>query len=399
MNRDDLHGVAGFRFAAGAAGLKKSGRLDMALIVADKPAVCAGVFTTNKVVAAPVQISAPRVRRGRCQAVLVNSGNANACTGEQGRQDALRCGVLAARALNIDEELVAVSSTGVIGAPLAMAKFEEQVPKLAAQLGEDHADEVAVAIMTTDSFAKRYAVTGEIDGRPFRLLGVAKGAGMIHPNMATMLAFVMTDAELEPAYADRALRTAVDRSFNCITVDRDTSTNDMVLLLASGVAGNAPIAAGSKADEAFQTLLDEVLLELAKMIVRDGEGATKLVRVEVTGAASDAEARQAACSVATSSLVKTAFFGQDANWGRIIAAVGYSGAQVDPEKVDIRFGEIPVVKDGLGTGKELEAKATEILKTPEFTVTVDLKLGSGRAYYYTSDLTYDYVKINADYRS
>ncbi len=399
MNRDDLHGVAGFRFAAGAAGLKKSGRLDMALIVADKPAVCAGVFTTNKVVAAPVQISAPRVRQGRCQAVLVNSGNANACTGEQGRQDALRCGVLAARALNINEELVAVSSTGVIGAPLAMAKFEEQVPKLAAQLGEDHADEVAVAIMTTDSFAKRYAVTGEIDGRPFRLLGVAKGAGMIHPNMATMLAFVMTDAELEPAYADRALRTAVDRSFNCITVDRDTSTNDMVLLLASGVAGNAPIAAGSQADEAFQTLLDEVLLELAKMIVRDGEGATKLVRVEVTGAASDAEARQAACSVATSSLVKTAFFGQDANWGRIIAAVGYSGAQVDPETVDIRFGEIPVVKDGLGTGKELEAKATEILKTPEFTVTVDLRLGSGRAYYYTSDLTYDYVKINADYRS
>ncbi|MDX9710143.1 MAG: bifunctional glutamate N-acetyltransferase/amino-acid acetyltransferase ArgJ [Trichloromonas sp.] len=399
MNRVDLHGVAGFRFAAGATGLKKSGRLDMALIVADKPAVCAGVFTTNKVVAAPVQISAPRIRQGRCQAILVNSGNANACTGEQGRQDALRCGALAASALGIDEDLVAVSSTGVIGAPLVMAKFEEAVPKLAAGLREDHADEVAAAIMTTDSFAKRYAVTGEVDGRPYRILGVAKGAGMIHPNMATMLAFVMTDAELDGPFVDAALRASVDRSFNCITVDRDTSTNDMVLLLAGGAAGNAPLAAGTKAAEAFQALLDEVLLELAKMIVRDGEGATKLVRIEVTGAASDAEARQAACSVATSSLVKTAFFGQDANWGRIIAAVGYSGAQVDPERIDIRFGEVPVVKDGLGTGKELEARATEVLKTPEFTVFIDLKQGSGRAYYYTSDLTCDYVKINADYRS
>ena len=399
MNRVDLHGVAGFRFAAGAAGLKKSGRLDLALIVADKPALCAGVFTTNKVVAAPVQICAPRIRQGRCQAILVNSGNANACTGEQGRQDALRCGAIAAAALGIDEELVAVSSTGVIGAPLPMAKFEEAVPKLAAQLQKDHADEVAAAIMTTDSFAKRYVVTGEVDGRPYRILGVAKGAGMIHPNMATMLAFILTDAELETGFVDTALRQSVDGSFNCITVDRDTSTNDMVLLLASGAAGNAPIAAGSKAAGEFQSLLDEVLLELAKMIVRDGEGATKLVRIEVTGAASDAEARQAACSVATSSLVKTAFFGQDANWGRIIAAVGYSGAQVDPEKVDIRFGEVPVVKDGLGTGKELEAKATEVLKTPEFTVFIDLKQGSGRAYYYTSDLTYDYVKINADYRS
>jgi glutamate N-acetyltransferase/amino-acid N-acetyltransferase len=222
---------------------------------------------------------------------------------------------------------------------------------------------------------------------------------MIHPNMATMLAFVMTDAELDGAFADAALRGAVDGSFNRITVDRDTSTNDMVLLLANGAAGNPAIGVGSKAAADFQALLDEVLLELAKMIVRDGEGATKLVRIEVTGAVSDAEARQAACSVATSNLVKTAFFGQDANWGRIIAAVGYSGAQVDPERVDIRFGEVVVVRDGLGTGKELEAKATEVLKTPEFTVTVDLKQGSGQSYYYTSDLTYDYVKINADYRS
>jgi len=399
MNRDDILGVPGFRFAACSAGLKKSGRPDLALIVSDVPARCAGVFTTNKVVAAPVQISLPRVRKGLCQAVLVNSGNANACTGEQGRRDTLRCGALAAAALGIDEELVTVSSTGVIGVPLAMDKFEQHVPPLAGRLQADSVDQVSAAIMTTDSFPKRYAVTGEVDGRSYRILGVAKGAGMIHPNMATMLAFVMTDAELDGAFADHALRSGTDRSFNSITVDRDTSTNDMVLLLANGAAGNPAITAGSEAGRQFQGLLDEVLLELAKMIVRDGEGATKLVRILVQGAVSDAEARLAACSVATSSLVKTAFFGQDANWGRIIAAVGYSGAQVDPERVDIHFGDVLVVKDGLGTGKELEAKATEVLKTPEFTVTVDLHLGGGQAHYYTSDLTYDYVKINADYRS
>ncbi|OHB33984.1 MAG: bifunctional ornithine acetyltransferase/N-acetylglutamate synthase [Desulfuromonadaceae bacterium GWC2_58_13] len=399
MDNETIKGVPGFRFVACSAGLKKSGRPDLALIFSDVPARCAGVFTTNKVVAAPVQITLPRVRKGRCQAILVNSGNANACTGEQGRRDALRCGALAASALGIDEDLVAVSSTGVIGAPLAMDKFEQHVPPLAGQLRPDAIDEVSAAIMTTDSFPKRYAVTGEVDGRPYRILGVAKGAGMIHPNMATMLAFVLTDVELDGVFADQVLRLGVDRSFNSITVDRDTSTNDMVLLLANGVAGNAEITVGSDAGRQFQSLLDEVLLELAKMIVRDGEGATKLVRILVQGAASDAEARLAACSVATSSLVKTAFFGQDANWGRIIAAVGYSGAQVDPERVDIRFGDVLVVRDGLGTGKELEAKATQVLKTPEFTVTVDLHLGEGQAHYYTSDLTYDYVKINADYRS
>ncbi|WP_432823454.1 bifunctional glutamate N-acetyltransferase/amino-acid acetyltransferase ArgJ [Trichloromonas sp.] len=399
MNNEEIKGVPGFRFAACSAGLKKSGRPDLALIVSDVPARCAGVFTTNKVVAAPVQITLPRVRNGRCQAILVNSGNANACTGEQGRRDSLRSGALAAAALGIDEELVAVSSTGVIGVPLAMDKFEQHVAPLAGQLQPDCADLVTAAIMTTDSFAKRYAVTGEVAGRPYRILGVAKGAGMIHPNMATMLAFVMTDADLDGVFADSALRSGADRSFNSITVDRDTSTNDMVLLLANGVAGNPPIVADSAAGRQFQALLDEVLLELAKMIVRDGEGATKLVRILVQGAASDAEAKLAACSVATSNLVKTAFFGQDANWGRIIAAVGYSGAQVDPERVGICFGDVPVVENGLGTGKELEARATEVLKTPEFTVTVDLHLGQGQAHYYTSDLTYDYVKINADYRS
>ncbi len=399
MTKSDIQGVAGFSFAACSAGIKKSGKPDLALIVSETPARCAGVFTTNKVVAAPVLLSAPRIRKGQCQAILVNSGNANACTGAQGMQDALRCGALAGEALGIAEDLVAVSSTGVIGAPLPVARFEAAMAPLAGKLAENCIDVVAQAIMTTDSFAKVSGAAGEAGGKPYTILGVAKGAGMIHPNMATMLGFVMTDAELEPAFIDAALRGAVDRSFNSITVDRDTSTNDMVLLLANGKAGNPAIAVGSPEAQQFCERLDAVLLDLAKMIVRDGEGATKLVRIHVCGAKDDAEAKQAACSVATSNLVKTAFFGEDANWGRIIAAVGYSGSEVDPDRIEIRFGDVSVVRHGVTTGAELEAKATEVLKTPEFTVTVDLNLGGGKADYYTSDLTYDYVKINADYRT
>ncbi len=399
MENKGIRAVKGFKFSARAAGIKKSGKLDLALIYSEVPARCAGVFTTNKVAAAPVVVSAPRIRQGICQAVLVNSGNANACTGEQGLRDALRCGELAAGALGLPEDLVAVSSTGVIGVPLPMDKFERHVAQLAAELQAGGANEAAEAIRTTDAFAKISAAEGSAGGRPYRILGIAKGAGMIHPNMATMLAFVMTDALVEPGFLDQALRRAADNSFNSITVDGDTSTNDMVLILANGLAENPQITAGTPEADAFQASLEAILLDLAKMIVRDGEGATKVVEIRIQGAASDAEARQAARSVATSSLVKTAFFGEDANWGRIIAAVGYSGAQVDPDRVDIFFNEVQVVKDGLGTGRELEARATEVLKTPEFSVTVDLKLGGGQGRYYTSDLTYDYVKINADYRS
>ena len=391
--------VNGFRYASMAAGIKRSGKADLALIVADRPARCAGVFTTNRVVAAPVQISSPRVAGGRCQAVLVNSGNANACTGDAGRQATLRCGSLVAERLGIDEGLVAIASTGVIGVQLPLEKFETAIPSLVAKLDVAGAAGVAEAIMTTDAFAKTAAAGGSAFGRPYRILGLAKGAGMIHPNMATMLAFVMTDAVVTPEVLDGALRRGVDRSFNSITVDRDTSTNDMVLILASGAAENAEIVAGTPEAADFSALLAEVLLSLAKMIVRDGEGATKLVTIEVRGARDDGQARLAACSVATSSLVKTAFFGQDANWGRIIAAVGYSGAEVDPERVDIAFDAVPVVRNGLGTGSELEAEATQVLHRPEFTVSIDLNLGDGSGTYYTSDLTYDYVRINGDYRS
>ncbi|HAD03537.1 MAG: bifunctional ornithine acetyltransferase/N-acetylglutamate synthase [Desulfuromonadales bacterium GWD2_61_12] len=391
----------GFRFASRSAGIKRSGKPDLALIVSDSPARCAGVFTTNKVIAAPLEVSAPRIKQGYCQAILINSGNANACTGEPGRSAARRCSELTAAALAIDEQLVAVASTGVIGVPLPMACFEEHIPLLPADLAADAvaAAGVAQAMMTTDAFPKVASAAGFAGGVPYTIFGVAKGAGMIHPNMATMLGFILTDALLSPELLRTALHAGVDVSFNSITVDRDTSTNDTVLLLANGAAGTPEIVAGSADAAAFCALLNGVLLDLAKMIVRDGEGATKLVTIRVKGGVDAAQARTAACSVATSSLVKTAFFGEDANWGRIIAAVGYSGAEVEPEKVDISFDAIAVVRNGLGTGKELEAQATAVLKKPEFMVTVDLHLGPGEAIYYTSDLTYDYVKINGAYRT
>ncbi len=391
--------VSGFKFASEASGIRKSGCLDLALIYSEVPARCAGVFTTNKIKAAPLQLTEPRISAGQCQAILVNSGNANACTGAQGLRDAKRCSELAAAALQIPEDYLAVSSTGVIGATLPMDPFETYIPLLAKNLASDGVEGVSQAIMTTDSFSKLASCQGEVAKTPYRLLGVAKGAGMIHPNMATMLGFVLTDAQVEPALLQEALRRAVENSFNIISVDGDTSTNDMVLLLANGAAGNREICRGTAEGERFVEELTGVLLELAKMIVRDGEGATKLVRIRITGAASDDDAKKAANSVATSSLVKTAFFGEDANWGRIIAAVGYSGAAVDPEQVEISFDDVPVVRQGVSTGKELEAQATTVLKQAEFTVTVDLALGSASADYYTSDLTYEYIKINADYRT
>jgi len=398
MQDKDLS-ITGFRYASCASGIKKSGKADLALIVSETPASCAGVFTTNKVTAAPVIVSRAVATSGQCQAVLVNSGNANACTGERGLADAQRCAALAAGALGLPPELVAVSSTGVIGVPMPMERFEQAVPQLPAQLSAAGAQGVAEAIMTTDSFSKVSRQRIEVEGNVYQILGLAKGAGMIHPDMATMLAFVMSDAPADPVFLQRALDRCVAKSFNSITVDGDTSTNDMVLVLANGAAGGATIAAGSPAAIAFEQALQTVLVELAKMIVRDGEGATKLVEIAVRGARDDRQARMAAKSVATSSLVKTAFFGEDANWGRIIAAVGYSGAEIDETRTTLSFEDVAVYRHGLTTGPEAEARASEVLKRPEFKVVIDLDLGPGEAIYYTSDLTYDYVRINADYRT
>jgi glutamate N-acetyltransferase/amino-acid N-acetyltransferase len=389
----------GYSAAAKSAGIKKSGKPDLALIVSETPACCAGVFTTNKVAAAPVLLTAPRIRQGTCQAILVNSGNANACTGERGLDVARRCSRLVSQTLEIDDDLVAISSTGVIGVPLPIAAFENHVPSLVDALQLASFNAVAAALMTTDAFPKISQQAFDIAGKPCRILGLAKGAGMIHPDMATMLAFVLTDAAVDADLLDQILHHSVDGSFNRITVDRDTSTNDMVLLLANGASESPEIRIGSPEAEMFADAVGEVLLDLAKMIARDGEGATKLVRIQVDGAMDDDDALKVARSVATSQLVKTAFFGEDANWGRIIAAAGYSGAELDQAKVNIRFDAVPMVEKGLGLGGDQEALATAVMQQPEFTVFIDLGLGSGSAFYFTSDLGYEYVRINADYRT
>lgn len=390
---------AGYLFSGIASGIKSSGKLDLALICSAAPARCAGVFTRNKVIAAPLLVSKPRIEAGQCQAVLINSGNANACTGAEGRAVAEATGKLAAEALELPEHLVAVASTGVIGVQMGLAPFESAMAQLVDSLDSGQAGLVAEAIMTTDAYSKMASARLDVQGCECQLLGLAKGAGMIHPNMATMLGFVLTDASVSAELLDSALRQAVQNSFNSITVDGDTSTNDMVLLLANGASKSPEIKAGTPEAEQFVDALERVLLDLAKMIVRDGEGATKLVRIRVTGATDAGQARTAARSVATSSLVKTAFFGEDANWGRIIAAVGYSGIEVDQEKIDISFNQVPVARNGLSTGPEFEAEATAVLKLEEFSVLIDLHQGDAESSYYTSDLGYEYIKINADYRT
>lgn len=392
--------VQGFRAAAVNSGIRGKDRLDLALIVCDKPAVVAGVFTSSLVKAAPVLLDMERCKSGKGQAILVNSGIANACTGEEGMRLARLTTAMAADALNIAPELVQVCSTGIIGQQLELACFQRGIPKAAQALAVDGLVDVAQAIMTTDTFRKIAVRTALIDGKPVKLLGMAKGAGMIMPNMATMLSFILTDAKIDHDLLHSVLKKAAAKTFNAITVDGDTSTNDTVLVLANGLAEHPPIAEDRpEALRAFGAALEDLCKELALMIVRDGEGATKLVTIRVRGAASELQADQAARTVANSNLVKTAFFGEDANWGRIIAALGRSGAQFDQRRVDIAFDEVFMVKQGLGQGSEVEKRATEVLKKPEFVVTIDLHAGEGSKDIHTCDFSLDYVKINADYRS
>lgn len=391
--------MKGFRFSAVEAAIKKPGRLDLALIFSDYPAQVAAVYTTNKVQAAPVLISRERSKNGRCRALLVNSGNANACTGEQGMADALECGRRTAEALGLSDEELLIASTGVIGQPLPMERFKKGIQPLVDGLDHGTLDDVARAIMTTDTFEKIERRSGEAGGKPYSIWGIAKGAGMIHPNMATMLSFLVTDAEVDGAFLKSAFTEAVDGSFNAITVDNDTSTNDTAVVFANGAAQNPAIKAGTPEGAAFAALLHDVLLSLAKLIVKDGEGATKFVEIRVKGAANQADAKKAALAVANSMLVKTAFFGQDANWGRIIAAIGYSGADVQQDRVEIRFDDVVMATGGVFAGGDAEAAGTRVLQQKEFRVTIDLKLGAGEAVVFTSDLSYDYVRINADYRT
>ncbi|MDK9718054.1 MAG: bifunctional glutamate N-acetyltransferase/amino-acid acetyltransferase ArgJ [Trichlorobacter sp.] len=391
--------LKGFTFSVVEAAIKKPGRKDLALIFSGTPATAAAVFTTNAVKAAPVLLSAERIAGGKAQALVVNSGNANACTGAQGMLDARTTSQLLAEGLGIAEELVQVSSTGVIGVPLPMERLTAAIPALVAGCGSATIDDLAAAIMTTDTFPKAAQRSGSAGGVSYTVAGVAKGAGMIMPNMATMLSFVLTDATIDPALIDSIFRRSVERSFNAITIDGDTSTNDTCLLMANGAAGTPVITAGSTEAEEFARLLDEVLLDLAKLIVKDGEGATKFVEIRITGADSDADAKRAAMAVANSSLVKTAFFGQDANWGRIFAAVGYSGAKVNPDLLALWFDDVCMAKAGIFSGGDAEARGTEVLRKKEFRVLVDLGVGQGSATVYTSDLSHEYVSINADYRT
>ena len=391
--------IIGFSFSTVEAAIKKPGRKDLALIYSEVPATAAAVFTTSSVKAAPVLVSREHIAGGSAQALVVNSGNANACTGDLGMVVARETALLVANALGIDAATVQVCSTGVIGVQMPMGRIRTAIPALIDGLSSGTLDDIAQAIMTTDTFPKMEARSGQAGGVSYTVAGIAKGAGMIMPNMATMLSFIITDAAVEPGFLQASFRKGVDRSFNVITVDGDMSTNDTCLIMANGMAGNPTITEGSPEGNGFAELLDDVLLSLAKQIVKDGEGATKFVGIRVSGAKDDADAKRAAMAIANSSLVKTAFFGQDANWGRIFAAVGYSGAEVDQSRLSLRFDDVTMARNGVFAGEDAEARGTEVLKQNEFTVSVDLGIGTGTATIYTSDLTHEYISINADYRS
>lgn len=389
----------GFRAAGIHCGIKKPELLDLALCVSEVSGPIAGVFTRNRIVAAPVLLDRRHLRSRRGRAIIVNSGNANACTGAQGLLAAKTMATAVAQQLSIPVHHVFVGSTGVIGRVLPIDRITAAVPTLIERLSISGGDQAAQAILTTDLKPKTVAIQGKIGGRVVTIGGMAKGSGMIHPDMATMLAYLTTDAAIAPAALQQALRSATNQSFNCITVDGDTSTNDTVLCLANGLAKNRPIQHDTKPYRDFERLLTEATQELALMICRDGEGVTKVVRIQVQGAGTTTAAKRVADTIATSSLVKTALFGEDANWGRVMAAIGRSGVAIDPNKVTVRFDDIAMVERGVGMGLEAERKIARVFKQKEFTVTVQLGQGHAHAHMWTTDLSYDYIRINASYRS
>jgi glutamate N-acetyltransferase/amino-acid N-acetyltransferase len=391
--------VPGFLFSGISAGIKKDGKRDLGLIYSEVPAQVAGLFTTNAVKAAPVQLDMERMKRGLCQAIVVNSGNANACTGVQGLRDAKRVSSLVAKQLETDERLVFPSSTGVIGSRLPMKKIEKGIPRLIDQLSSEGWMKAVEAMMTTDTFPKIEVATCRIKGKQVKLCGMVKGAGMIRPDLATMLSFLVTDACIKAPLLQQMLETAAEASYNRITIDGETSTNDTVLLLANGKAGHPYLSRMDRDAEVFQAMLSKVCRSLAESVVKDGEGATKFIEVLVRGARNIEEAKQAAYAIAHSPLVKTAFFGEDANWGRILCALGHSGVNINPNKMGLFFDKTPIVKKGVGVGPRSEEKAGQILKKKSFKVVVDLHQGKSQFSVLTTDLSLDYVKINASYRS
>ena len=385
----------GFRAAGVACGLKKNGQRDLMLLVADRVCAVAGVFTRNVVKAAPVIYSQKLVKTGRAQAVVINSGVANACTGEEGMLACERMAADTARAAGLPDGLVLVCSTGVIGRPLPLELIAAGVGDAARALSPDGGHDAALAIMTTDTRPKEAALILETESGPVRIGGMAKGSGMIAPNMATMLSVITTDAQVDPDLLQSALTAAVNGSFNCVTVDGDTSTNDTVLLLASGTTG-VRLQRGTLDFARFEQALTRVTMELARAIARDGEGATKLVEVRVHGAPDDAAAARIAQTIANSPLVKTALFGNDPNWGRVLAAAGRAGVSFDPNRVALQFAGIPVVENGQPLPFDRQV-ASAAIKTPEVLIELTLAEGDGHAVVWTCDFSYDYVRINADY--
>ncbi len=391
------HCVNGFRAAGIAAGIKPNGEKDMGLIFSETPANVAGVFTRNQIQAAPVVLDRDRISSGVSQAVIVNSGIANCCTGEQGMQDAVAMTRVTAEHLDLNSDRVLVSSTGVIGTRLPMEMIEIAIPRLVAEARPDGFIDFAEAIMTTDTVPKLVTRRSVLNGTPFTVTGTAKGAGMIHPDMATMLAFICTDAGATAGELQSILKTGVERSLNRITIDGDTSTNDTTLLLANGRSG--AILRTEKDRELLRETVHEVMEMLARLLVKDGEGATKLVTITVKGAPSRQSAHTVADTVAKSALVKTALFGEDANWGRIVAAVGRAGVPIEPDQIKVFFDDVLVFTNGGGVDEVGEERITNVLKQPEYTITIDLGLGLSQVTVLTCDLSVDYIRINADYRT
>lgn len=379
---------------------RKSEKPDVTILYSQEPATCAALFTTNKFCAAPVLLGREVLKKGKARAVVINSGNANAATGEQGLANAKKVELLAEELLGLGEDEVFVSSTGVIGQQLPVDKVLEGVRRIVPELSADKGTDAAWAIMTTDLVKKEVAYELELSGGTIRIGAMAKGSGMIHPNMATTLSYVTTDAKVEAAVLQPLLKAAADKSFHMLTVDGDTSTNDSLFLFANGASGVAIETEEDKA--AFAALLDDICIDMARRIASDGEGATHLMIVEAKGLPTEQDARLVARSIAGSTLFKAAVFGRDANWGRIMAAAGYSGADVDPTKADCILksaaGEVAVMEAGFGTDFS-EELAKAVLTEHDITVVVDFHSGDGQATAFGCDLTYDYVKINGDYRS
>lgn len=394
ITEGSIHPPKGFKAIGIHCGLKPNEAKDFAMIVSDRPATAAGTFTTNRVFAAPVAINREHLQNGKAQAIVVNSKNANACTGEQGMADARQTAKWVAEKVGCSADDVLINSTGVIGVPLPLDKIQHGIEIAFPALQDNGWEDAANAIMTTDTVPKKATVQLELGGKNMTISGIAKGAGMIAPNMATMLSFITTDAKLSVQQTQTALKKAVFQSFNCITVDGDMSTNDTVLFLANGAAENNDLTETEL--ETFQTALNAVCVSLAKQIARDGEGATKLITIHVTHASTFDHARTVGLSVANSSLVKTAVFGRDPNWGRILCAVGYAGVDIDPQKVTVSMAGIPIYGNGGGLPFD-KKQAIDALGATNIDIDIALNNGDASATLYTCDLTYEYIRVNAEY--